>query len=314
MKRHLPPVLICLGILLLSAFNLFAKAPWPGVEYSEVRAYAWPNDKDTRAVILPGIKLKPGAINQDGAVITADQTKRLLAAVTGNYPEHAVANCYIPHNAFVFYDAEKMPVAYVEVCFTCLSTVIKPGGSAEWPDLVSLATIFDELKLPMGDYADLKAFKAHFQSAPAIKSAAPETKQAVPEAAPGGPLDGVWVNVDEATRSIPKIEISGTQFVWWGVTHMLEQGGKTHRQDASYGPMKLTLLGDSVGDKSPNKSGYVTEDSNFADRHYVLRRVGEQLVVESLTIFKDGSGRANYHETLTFKKQTALLDDRGEAE
>lgn len=149
--------------LLLSTFSLFASEPWPRAQFAEIRAYAWPDDKTTEAVILPGMTLKPGVINKDGALLTPVQTKRLLAAVTGRHPEHAVAACHIPHNAFVFYDAAKKPVAFVEVCFGCLSTRIEPRGAADWPDLISLACIFDELKLPMGVYPNLQAFKEHFK-------------------------------------------------------------------------------------------------------------------------------------------------------
>lgn len=109
-----------------------------------------------------------------------------------------------------------------------------------------------------------------------------------------GPLDGVWINTDAATGSIPKVEITGNQLVWWG---------KTHPRDSKYGPMPLTLLGDSVGDGSPDKYGYVTEDVKFANHVMIMKRVGEHLVIETLMVFKDGSKRANTLETLTFKKQ-----------
>lgn len=109
-----------------------------------------------------------------------------------------------------------------------------------------------------------------------------------------GPLDGVWINTDAATRSIPRIEISGTRFVWWG---------KTHPTDSKYGPATLVLLGDSVGDTSPDKYGYVSHDAKFADKTFFVKRVGDQLVLEYMTIFKDGSKRANNVQTVTFKKQ-----------
>ncbi|MGB8167132.1 MAG: hypothetical protein WCF18_06545 [Chthoniobacteraceae bacterium] len=110
----------------------------------------------------------------------------------------------------------------------------------------------------------------------------------------GGPLDGTWINTDAATRSIPKIEITSTQFVWWG---------KTHPENSRYGPLTLTLLGDSVGDPAPDKYGFATQDSGFANEFFFVKLSGSQLVVETLTVFKDGSKRANYHQTLTFAKQ-----------
>ncbi len=150
-------------LLLLSTLSLFAGEPWPGVRFAEVRAYAWPDDKTTEAVILPGMTLKPGVINQDGAPLNAEQIKRLRGAVIGRHPSHPVAACYIPHNAFVFYDEAKKPVAFVEVCFGCLGSRQEPKATAEWPDLLAMAAIFDELKLPLGEYQNLPEFKKHLQ-------------------------------------------------------------------------------------------------------------------------------------------------------
>ena len=150
-------------LLLWSVSSLLAGEAWPGVKFVEARAYAWPDDTETTAVILPGMKLKLGMVNQDGAVLSPDQIKRLRAAVTGRHPDYAVAACYIPHNAVVFYDAEKKPVAFFEICFGCLGTRPEPGGTATWVDFLGLAKIFDELKLPMGASADFQAFKKHFQ-------------------------------------------------------------------------------------------------------------------------------------------------------
>jgi hypothetical protein len=166
-------------LLLLSTISLLAAPPWPGVQFTEVRAYAWPGDKATVEkalsefldkpgatldVILPGMKLKPGVINKDGAPLTPDQVKRLLAAVIGKHPMHAVAGCHIPHNAFVFYDAARKPVAFIQPCFACLTTRSEPDLGDHYLDIVTLATIFDELNLPMGSYPNLKAFKEHFDA------------------------------------------------------------------------------------------------------------------------------------------------------
>ena len=117
--------------------------------------------------------------------------------------------------------------------------------------------------------------------------------------ASAGPLDGTWINTDQNTRSIPKIRIvstakDGPQMEWWG---------RTHPQDSKYGPLKLYLLGDSAADRSPDKHAYAREDSGFADKIFFITTSGDQLVVESLTVFKDKSGRTNYRQRLTFKKQ-----------
>ena len=119
--------------------------------------------------------------------------------------------------------------------------------------------------------------------------------------ATAGPLDGTWINIDPNTRSIPKITITstskgGTQFEWWG---------KTQPQDSKDGPFKLSLLGDSARDPSPDKHAYSREDHGFADKVFFITSAGDQLVVECLTLFKqdDKLGRSNYREHLIFKKQ-----------
>ncbi len=117
--------------------------------------------------------------------------------------------------------------------------------------------------------------------------------------ASAGPLDGTWINTDQNTRSIPKIRIfssakGGPQMEWWG---------RTHPHDSKYGPLKLHLLGDSTEDRSPDKHGYATQDSGFADNIFFITTSGDQLVLESLTLFKDNSGRSNYRKRLTFNRQ-----------
>jgi hypothetical protein len=116
------------------------------------------------SVMLPGKTPRPGAINTNGSVLTPDQTKRLLSAVTGKHQAHASAHCHRPHNAFIVYDSEKKPVAFIEVCFECLTAVVEPQrGVAPFIDLIELARIFDELKLPMGRYPDLRSFQRDFK-------------------------------------------------------------------------------------------------------------------------------------------------------
>jgi len=106
--------------------------------------------------------LKKGALDKNGAILTSAQVDRLLSATRGTHPDHAIAMCHVPHNAFMFYDASHAPVGFVEICFTCLSTRVEPVGAAPNPDLLALAEIFAEHHLPLGEYADLEAFKRHY--------------------------------------------------------------------------------------------------------------------------------------------------------
>jgi len=166
-------------ILVISGF-VFAQEQWPGVKYAEVRAYAWPTktrlDDEAEEVILKDMSLKDGVINKNGTKLSAEQTKRLLKAVTGKHESNLASKCHIPHNAFVFYDAEKKPVAFVEVCFTCTGTRIQPAGSAFPVDLAELATLFGELELPVGGYPDAETFLKFFREL---------EERARPETSPG---------------------------------------------------------------------------------------------------------------------------------
>ncbi len=152
-------------LLLLSTLSLLGDEPWPGVPFTEVRAYAWRDDKETEAVILPGMTLKPGLINKEGALLIAEQVKVLLSAVTGKHTWHPVAACFYPHNAFVFYDAAKKPVASIELCFGCFNHRIEPAGTSQYLDFISLASLFGAHELPMGEYPDFEAFEKDFTEA-----------------------------------------------------------------------------------------------------------------------------------------------------
>ena len=157
------------GTLLLALLFSYLPAPaaekWPGVPFSEVRAYAWPADTQEEAVILPDKSLLPGVLNENGALLTSKEVQRLRNAVTGRHADHPIMACYTPHNAFVFIDAKKKPVAFVEVCFTCLMYRAEPAGVAQNFDLLALAGIFSAHKLPMGEYRDLQSFRKAFTAA-----------------------------------------------------------------------------------------------------------------------------------------------------
>lgn len=151
--------------LLLSVASAFADTTWPGVKYTEVRAYAWDVHRkgsgSLDGVIRDDMTFEAGVLNKDGAKLSPEQVKRLLAAVTGEHDPHPTPGCYNPHNAFVFYNADKKPVAFVEICFDCLIYRISPDDPVPGIDLLSLAVIFTEHKLPVG-YHGFDHFKKRF--------------------------------------------------------------------------------------------------------------------------------------------------------
>jgi hypothetical protein len=152
------------GILLLLlclVVGSMAAEPWPAARFAEVRAYAWPT-KMIDHVILPGMKLREGALNPNGTVLKADQVKRLQKAITiESERQLPAAGCHIPHNAFVFYDAAGKPVAYLEVCFGCGSQASgpRPRKGHVHLNFMAAAVMFEEMKLPLGFYRNLDAFK-----------------------------------------------------------------------------------------------------------------------------------------------------------
>jgi hypothetical protein len=111
------------------------------------------------------MKLVPGVINKENALLTPDQVRRLRVAAAHGPPavnglqKMTVFNCYTPHNAFVFFSATNKPVAYLEICFSCLGNTAQPPVPSVSPNYLSWATIFEDLKLPMGPYTTAKAFK-----------------------------------------------------------------------------------------------------------------------------------------------------------
>lgn len=157
-----PAVRSLLSALFLScALALAARAAdWPGVPFTEVRAYAWSLELNEEEVILPGMKVRPGALKNSGALLSADQTARLLAAQKRKVMDRPKAACYVPHDAFVFYNAEHQPVAFMEICFDCLGDRSGPALQADGdPDFIALAKIFSELKLPFGRFKTFAEFR-----------------------------------------------------------------------------------------------------------------------------------------------------------
>ena len=114
----------------------------------EVRAYSYGAKAGSRDAIIEDGKLNPSVINTNGALLATNQVKRLLAAVTGDHPQHYAAGCFNPRHAFVFYDSDKKPIAQLEICFECLHYRANPEGTAVFVDWLALADLCRELKLP----------------------------------------------------------------------------------------------------------------------------------------------------------------------
>ena len=100
------------------------------------------------------------------------------------------------------------------------------------------------------------------------------------------PLEGIWINADPDTRLFSKIEIT-KEDAENGLQFWLALGGNPERR----APIELELLGDSVEDPEPTKYGYAKKELDWATKHYILRRKGDKLELEILTIFVPPSER-----------------------
>jgi|AACY02.1.fsa_nt_gi hypothetical protein len=101
-----------------------------------------------------------------------------------------------------------------------------------------------------------------------------------------GPLEGIWINADPDTRSFSKIEITKEDTVY-GLQLWLVASGDSE----PIASIELEVLGDSVDDPNPTKYGYAQRDLDWATKRYILRRKGDELELEILTIFVPPSER-----------------------
>jgi hypothetical protein len=143
------------------ATTVLATSSWPSASYAEVRGYAYNpkgkfphKDRSGRVMMYEPLvydgKLAEGVVDKGGVPLSAPQIQRLIRAITKKPPATIVqARCFDPHHGFVFYNATKKPLAWVEVCFECNRISTEPRvPSHTFPDMQALSQLYDELKLP----------------------------------------------------------------------------------------------------------------------------------------------------------------------
>lgn len=160
-RSHLPLVsLLCaLALPACSSYrSVFAppspatgtKVNWPGVPFSEVRAYCYDYTAEESPSFFTKGRMHKGVMDPQGVKLTTAQTGRLLAALTVSHPKQDRTPCYKPHHAFVFYDKGGKVAAVFEMCFGCNRFVETPDGAPEYIDKAALWTLCQELGLPTG--------------------------------------------------------------------------------------------------------------------------------------------------------------------
>lgn len=106
------------------------------------------------------------------ARIGKDQLATASKAVMDGNSRFPIMECYNPHHAIIFYSRDGNPVCCIEICFTCNQVKISPeirnptagDGSYERADLIALAGLFSELKLPLTPFKSYEELKKGYQS------------------------------------------------------------------------------------------------------------------------------------------------------
>ncbi|HJX27067.1 MAG TPA: hypothetical protein VJ885_04085 [Thermoanaerobaculia bacterium] len=126
---------------------------WPNTPYLEVRAYYsdFPALSDLTYRGIPGV-----VKDKDGVLLTREQERRLISAVTTSGKPSEPFGCWYPRHAFLYYDPFGKPVAEVNVCFDCRGVM---GGPTDHPDIDALARLVTDLGLPLGPDKPLEWLK-----------------------------------------------------------------------------------------------------------------------------------------------------------
>ena len=118
------------ALLLASPTLAGGLEPFPGVNYSSVKAFYF-NAKIGRPECMTPLN-KDGSlcssVEGPGKLLSNKQTAQLFKIL--NEPasfQHFFAKCFIPHHAFVLYNAKGKAVAQVSICFECDRVSIEPS-------------------------------------------------------------------------------------------------------------------------------------------------------------------------------------------
>ena len=143
--------LYCLFFFLAVADCAEPKA-WPNVPFKHVVAYCYDFSQDTRgsAITFPDGSLHKGVIRATTVRLTEPQVKEVIGFLNKvSEEEDGESDCYEPHHAFVFYDADWKVVASIDVCFLCEDYIARPKGVSENIDLGALEKFCRGLGLPV---------------------------------------------------------------------------------------------------------------------------------------------------------------------
>jgi hypothetical protein len=152
-------------ILLMLGSTRLAAADWPEVKYAQVRAYFYnsASEHDCRIIDSKG-HLDASVIDKEGVVLNSAQVARLLAAINGRQRLHPITACYVPHHAFIFYNAWGRRVAVFEFCLECLKASVEPNTAGPYYNYPALAELVADLQLPLGPkFKNPRAYRRRYE-------------------------------------------------------------------------------------------------------------------------------------------------------
>jgi hypothetical protein len=105
---------------------------WPPNRFAKVVGYSFEHPKMTGLLSERGIDMNGlEKFSSSKAELSKTQTNQLLGAVLKSEEAVPAMLCYMPHHIFVFYSELSVPVAAIEVCFSC-------NNLRMWPDAVNI--------------------------------------------------------------------------------------------------------------------------------------------------------------------------------
>ena len=107
---------------------------------------------------------------------------------------------------------------------------------------------------------------------------------------------GKWFNVDPETPTITTIIVKKKNDSW-----TIQAWGKCHPKDCDWGAVPLNMIGDSTTDKTFD-CAFAEWKFDFKTTYLTMRMQGDQLVVETISVFKDNSNRSNYRKLSLMKR------------
>jgi len=125
-------------------------AKWQRESFTSVKAYIYDYQADAFQVIAKNGRLHQGIINTDGVLLNPSQVEKLQDVYQKDSDGKIMAKCFLPHHAFVFFDAQDKIVAHLSVCFQCgTSSSSKKWKSNTYLSFKKVALLVKELGLPL---------------------------------------------------------------------------------------------------------------------------------------------------------------------